>query len=168
MTDRSLHQHTLELAAVWQDIVRIQPRLKTMLPANLAHAKERLREINAEGGARRMPDHALFYRVGVVFARQKEPLTMGELSEILDVPLSTATRIVDWLVESEYAERSQDAQDRRVVRVALTKAGKELFRAMHAFMQKHLARILEQFTVEERENLIALLQKVVKVLEETN
>ncbi len=164
MTDRSLEQHTIQLTAIWQDVIRIQPHLKTMLPANLARAKERFREINAEGGSKRGPDYALFYRVGIAFARQKEALTMGELSDALDVPLSTATRIVDWLVESDYAERSQDSQDRRVVRVALTRSGKELFRAMDTFMQKQLTKVLEQFTVAERENLIALLQKMVRVL----
>jgi DNA-binding MarR family transcriptional regulator len=165
MTDRSLAQHTLQLAAIWQDLVRIRPHVKTMLPENLARAKERLREINAESGPKRGPDYALFYRVGIAFAQKKEALTMGELRDALDVPLSTATRIVDWLVESGYAERSQDSQDRRVIRVALTKSGKELFRAMDAFMQKQLTKVLEQFTAQERENLIALLRKMVRVLE---
>ncbi len=63
---------------------------------------------------------------------------MGELSRDLEVPLSTATRTMDWLVNNGYAQRLPDPKDRRVVRVELTGKGKETFQAISTFM---LARV---------------------------
>ena len=45
---------------------------------------------------------------------------MGELSNALSLPFSTATRMVDYLVARGYIQRLSDTTDRRVVRVALT------------------------------------------------
>ncbi|MBI4494985.1 MAG: MarR family transcriptional regulator [Chloroflexi bacterium] len=165
MTEPTLVRQTMQLAAVWDDLVRLKPRLKAVLPEDLARLKDRLGAIQPEGGARRAADYDLFYRIGVVLARQQEPLTMGQLSEALAVPLSTATRMVDWLVESSYVERLADPEDRRIVRVALTEAGRELYQAIHAFMQQRLEQLLRQFTAEEREQLIVLLRKLIGILD---
>ncbi len=52
---------------------------------------------------------------------------MGKLSEAAGVPPSTATRMVDWLVEGGYAERFANLEDRRIARVGLTETGRELY-----------------------------------------
>ena len=108
------------MLSAWDELVRIGPRMKVVLPEGLARLKERMGEFHPEGGDRRHLDHDLFYRVSTVLARQDRPMAMGELSEALEVPANTATRMVDWLVTSGYAERVQDRVDRRVVRVLLT------------------------------------------------
>ena len=51
---------------------------------------------------------------------------MGDLSRILGVPFSTSTRTADWLVNNGYVQRLTDPNDRRLVCVELTEAGKEL------------------------------------------
>ncbi len=91
---------------------------------------------------------------------------MGELSKALDVPLSTATRIVDWLVKGGYAERLPDPQDRRVVRVALTKYGRALIKAGDKFIRQRVEQVLCVFTDKERQTLISLLSKLVETLED--
>jgi DNA-binding MarR family transcriptional regulator len=50
--------------------------------------------------------------------------SMKELSEHLQVKPSTVTGLVDGLVQRGLAERRTDAEDRRMVRVALTAGGK--------------------------------------------
>jgi len=50
--------------------------------------------------------------------------SMTDLSDILQLQPSTVTALVDALVERELVERQEDAEDRRVVRVALTTEGK--------------------------------------------
>lgn len=166
MTELSLTLHTDQIVDILRDFIRLKPRLKAVLPEDLARLKERLGELHPEGGPRRSADYDLFYRVGVVLSRHREPLTMGELSEALAVPLSTATRMVDWLVKSGYAERLPDPEDRRVVRVGLTETGQELYQTINGFMRQRVEQVLRRFSAEERENLVLLLRKIVKTLEE--
>jgi DNA-binding MarR family transcriptional regulator len=89
---------------------------------------------------------------------------MGELSGALSVPLSTATRMVDWLVSSGYAQRLPDVEDRRVVRVALTDSGRELHRTIESYTSERVQQILFCLTPEEQATLFALIRKVVAAL----
>lgn len=56
--------------------------------------------------------------------RSLETPSMTDLSEILQLQPSTVTALVDGLVERELVERHEDAEDRRIVRAALTTEGK--------------------------------------------
>ncbi len=146
--------------------IRIKPRLKLFLPDDLTRLKERLGELHPEGGARRADDYDLFYRVGIILSQHKDPVTMGELSEALVVPMSSATRMADWLVESGYVERLHDPEDRRIVRVALSETGRLLYQTINDFLGQRIGQILSRFTNEERESLVLLIGKVMRVLEE--
>ena len=70
---------------------------------------------------------------------------MGDLSRILGVPFSTATRTTDWLVNNGYVQRLADPEDRRVVCVELTKTGKELYRAINDLLLESAEQFLSQF-----------------------
>jgi hypothetical protein len=104
MTEPSLALRADQIAGIVRDFIRLKPRLKVVLPEDIAQLKERLGELHPEDGVGRAADYDLFYCVGIVLSRQGQPLSMGDLSEALAVPLSTATRMVDWLVESGYAD----------------------------------------------------------------
>ncbi len=163
----ALDYQTAELAAVWEDLLRLGPRLKAVLPEELARVKERLAGLNPEGGHGRAADYELFCRVGfLLVARATEPPTMSQLSEALAVPMSTATRMVEFLVDSGYVERLPDLQDRRVVRVTLSPAGRDLYDTINVFMRQRVAQILERFSSEERQILVLLLRKVVGAIDE--
>jgi len=58
------------------------------------------------------------------------------------VPFSTATRMVDWFVDNGYAQRLPDPEDRRVVRVALTDSGRELYQTIERYMVQHFRLML--------------------------
>jgi DNA-binding MarR family transcriptional regulator len=154
-----------------QDFVYLRPRFEAMLrshfgtglPEDLAHLRERLDELSPEGGPRRL---GLFYHIGVVLSRQKKLLSMGELSEALGTPLSTTTRMADWLVESGFVERLSDPEDRRVVRLALTEMGREQYHAIDEFIKRRIEQTFSSITPEEWENLVVLLRKLVDALEE--
>lgn len=166
MTERSLNLQTDQVAAIVREFIRLKPRLKIVLPEDLARVKQRLSELHPEGGVSRAADHDLFFRIGIVLTHHREPLTMGELSEKLDVPLSTATRMVDWMVESGYLERLADPEDRRIVRVALTETGRQLYQTINEFVKHRVELLLRRFTPEDREDLVVLLGKAAKALEE--
>ena len=93
-------------------------------------------------------------------------VTMGEFGSALSVPLSTATRIADWLVERGYILRLPDAEDRRVVKVALTDKGKELYQATDKYIRQRVLQVLESLTEEERTILLTLVSKLVAGLKQ--
>lgn len=107
----------------------------------------------------------LFYRLGTSL-RLKRLLTMGELSEALAVPLSTATRIANGFVDDGYLKRQEDTRDRRIVLVALTEKGEELFRAIEFFSITQVQQILASLTPAERTSVFAVIHKIVSALKE--
>lgn len=167
MTNSSAVPQTEQIIDILRELIRAKPRLRALLPAELVQLKERLGALCPEGGTRRGADFELCYRVGVVLTHRREPLTMSELSEALAVPMSTATRIVDWLVESGYAERLPDPDDRRIVRVGLTATGCQVHQTYNEFIRRQIDRILLRLSAQERLELVRLLQKVVGVVLES-
>jgi DNA-binding MarR family transcriptional regulator len=138
-----------------------------VLPEDMATLKKRIHDSNLSGKSAGINDAGLFYNVGNVFSHHEGPITMGELSRELGVPLSTATRTMDWLVNNGYAERLPDLNDRRIVLVGLTRAGKETFRAIGLFMSERVEQAMRPLTSSERETFISLLNKVLNAFEET-
>jgi DNA-binding MarR family transcriptional regulator len=168
MPKHTLTVHTRELLRSWDELISLYPHLRTTMPADLARAKARLHELDSHSDVKSLGDHHIFvfYRIGTLFERQTGPMTMHQLGEALGVPLSTATHIVDSFVESGYIKRLPDPEDRRIVRVALTAPGKKLYATFNEFFNQRVEEFLHHFTLQERESIIALTQKAVKVLRE--
>jgi DNA-binding MarR family transcriptional regulator len=147
------------------DLMRYRRQAVSTLPDDIVWRKERLEKLSQSDESKRIGDKDLFYRVGLIFARRSEPITMGDLSKSLDVPLSTATRIVDKLVEHGFAQRIADVEDRRVVRISWTDEGREMFESVCAFWRGRIAQLTAPLTTEERSELIRLLRKAVGALD---
>lgn len=164
----SFSVQTDELIGFLLDLMRYKSRVMATLPEALVQRKERMDKLHlGDGPKRTTTDNDLFYRIGmVILLRHKGPITMGQLSKELIVPLSTATRIVDRLVEGGLAQRVADPADRRVVRVTLSEEGRKLCRVMHEYMRQHVGQLLSPLKAEEREQLILLLRKVMNGLAE--
>jgi DNA-binding MarR family transcriptional regulator len=90
----------------------------------------------------------------------KGGLTMNELSKAVNLEISTMTRMVDQLVEKGLVQRENDAKDRRVVRVALTEAGRKLRKRLGDALQSFYSNSLENIQAEKRENIISQLQQI--------
>lgn len=155
-----------EIAEILPRLLYLNSRFKVGLPENLAILKKRLDDCNLRQKAEGLNKFDLFYSIGIIFSRQAEPITMGELGRTLGVPLSTATRIMDWLVKNDYAQRLSDPEDRRVVRVRLTASGQEMYQAINAFFVERVERLMRPFTAKERKDLTALLHKLVDAIED--
>jgi DNA-binding MarR family transcriptional regulator len=90
------------------------------------------------------------------------PITMTDFSELLRVPLSTATRVVERLIDKRLAIRSRIEDDRRVVRVELSGEGKKLHQN---FLEQRRAvgrSMLAPLTHGEREIFIELRTKITR------
>jgi DNA-binding MarR family transcriptional regulator len=85
---------------------------------------------------------------------------MTELAELLNVPLSTATHLVDRLCERALVIRTRSDQDRRVVEVQMSSQGKKrqaVARALRLAMAKDW---LEPLDEGERHLFLHLMEKI--------
>ena len=81
-------------------------------------------------------------------------LPMRVLAESLDVSQASATGIVDRMEQRGLVERQRDDEDRRVIRVALTDAGRQLIAGVASERRGHLAALLDALTDEELDGLL--------------
>jgi DNA-binding MarR family transcriptional regulator len=144
----------------------LRRRFRGKLPEQILNIKTGIQEHNLREKIEQINDRDVFFTIGFVFSRQSEPITMGDLSRILGVPFSTATRTVDWLVNNGYVRRLADPEDRRVVRVEPTEAGKALNMAMNNLLVENAEQFLQNFSLDERKELGRLLGKLVDTLEQ--
>lgn len=158
--------HAANLISVVHHFMRLRSRFRPILPENLAVAKASLARAKGEHAQLSQGEHGLIYNLGALLNARQTPISMGEIARALDVPVSSATRMVDWLVEAGYAARLPDPDDRRVVRIALTPAGQNVYEAAGNFMLERVEKLLKHFTEDEQKTLIALMKKMALALEE--
>jgi DNA-binding MarR family transcriptional regulator len=90
------------------------------------------------------------------------PMTLGELAAAELVQPPSMTRIVSRLEEGGLVDRQACEQDRRVARVRVTTAGRQLLQRSRTRKDAYLARRLETLDAADR----ALMGEAVAVLEQ--
>jgi DNA-binding MarR family transcriptional regulator len=96
------------------------------------------------------------YRVLVELAA-RGPQRPGDLAASLAVDRSTATRMCERLVRKHLVSRRRASTDRRVVRISLTPAGRELVDEVTRRRRAEIAQILRRMPrADQRPVLIAL------------
>jgi DNA-binding MarR family transcriptional regulator len=88
-----------------------------------------------------------FKIVFLLYARGR--LRMSEIATALGKNISTATGIVDRLVEQNIIKREEDPEDRRAVLTRLTNYGIELCETFSRANQHNSQRILDRLTTDE-------------------
>ncbi len=86
--------------------------------------------------------------------------TMSELTTELGIACSSATGIVDRLVQRGYAERTRPDDDRRTVKVALTRRGRNVNQSCQDDRLNLGRGMLEPLDPKERAQLLALFRKI--------
>lgn len=87
-------------------------------------------------------------------------VTMSSLAALIDVPLSTATRIVERLVSKDLVKRSPSESDRRVVEVAFGPLGQQIDRYIQRSRRAEARRMLGALSREERTEFLRLLARM--------
>ena len=167
MTDYSQeHINDNQIESLLQDFLQIDIEFNAMLPKEIEQLHYIIDDIPTADKGQRFINCKLFPRMIYNLYRESD-ITMGELSHTLSVPFSTATRMVDWFVDNSYAQRLSDPKDRRVVRVALTESGRELYRTVERYMVQRFRQMLSPLTAEEQIVLLVLLEKIARALRNT-
>jgi DNA-binding MarR family transcriptional regulator len=84
---------------------------------------------------------------------------MSELAKSMEIPLSSATNLVNRLVEKGHVERERSEEDRRIVRVTLSASGKRLMQKLDQFRLEASRDALSHLNASEQRTLIELLHK---------
>ena len=145
-----------------QCFIRIRPSL--ILPEHVAQYKQQVIEglkNSKMGGA---DDYHFIIHIIVLLANRSSAPTMGELSTGLNIPLSTATRLMDWLVQSNYLIRFSDPDDRRIVRIKMSEQGNQLYKIFLERTTIRVEKLLSTFSEDEKSQLFYLMDKLMNSL----
>jgi DNA-binding MarR family transcriptional regulator len=82
------------------------------------------------------------------------PLPMGRLADQLDVSLPNVTGIVDRMVAHGLVERLRDDDDRRLVVVSATPAGRQSVEEIDLVRRRQLSRVLDALAPAEQQQAL--------------
>jgi DNA-binding MarR family transcriptional regulator len=88
-------------------------------------------------------------------------LMMSEISSRAGLSMSTLTTTMDGLVEKGLVQRERSENDRRVVRVELTKEGKTVYKEIVDFHLGLVRGMLSNLSTAEQGTLVSLFRKIV-------
>jgi DNA-binding MarR family transcriptional regulator len=146
-----------------QKFIHLRPKL--ILPDRVVRFKQQISESFKNSKTGGPDDFHFIFHIFIILAQRDSPPTMGELSADLNTPFSTATRIVDGLVQSHFVERFSDPDDRRIVRVQMTSNGREFYQTFLDYNQDRIEHLLNNFSTEEKCQLYHLMSKLLDSLE---
>ena len=97
------------------------------------------------------------YRVLIELA-SRGPQRPADLAAALTVDRSTATRMCDRLVRKRLVQRRRVSEDRRTVRVSLTRAGAEVVAEVSRRRRTEITGIVERMPASHRPLVVSALQ----------
>jgi DNA-binding MarR family transcriptional regulator len=96
----------------------------------------------------------------------ESPQTTGDLAQRLFLTQSAVTQTIDTLVRRDLVERQPDADDRRVTRLALSAAGKELTSHISSLRRKYMQEMVARLSESEIEAMISINEKLTQLFDE--
>lgn len=99
----------------------------------------------------------------VQFLGEGDRKIMKDLAAHLLLAVNSVTSLVDNLEKKGYVERKRSTEDRRVIYVELTEAGRKLFDTASYEKQACIRWLLGGLTVSERDTFIQLFRKMARV-----
>ncbi len=98
------------------------------------------------------------------FLDHEQPKTVGELAEAMGVTISTASGLVDKLVEEHLVERSSNPDDRRQVLIKLAPAAFEMKNEIFAIRRRQVLSALETLDPDRRDCFLDSIQAIASAL----
>lgn len=84
----------------------------------------------------------------------------AEMADCMDVSRATITGLIDTLANLNYITREPDQNDRRVILVSLTDAGRAKLEEFLPIYYEHISKTMQPFSAAERKQLINLMYKL--------
>jgi DNA-binding MarR family transcriptional regulator len=145
-----------------QCFIRLRPNL--ILPEHIVRFKQQVMESLKNSKMGGGDDYHFIIHIIVLLAHRDSAPTMGELSTDLNIPLSTATRLMDWLVQSNFLIRFSDPDDRRIVRIKMSEQGNQFYKTFLELSMIRVEKLLSDFSEDEKSQLFYLMDKLMNSL----
>ena len=91
---------------------------------------------------------------------QKPPLRLTKIASELNIPMFSASRLVDALVEIKLIKKEQDPDDGRGIAVSLVPAGQAVIRDIE---EQSYDRVVKNFAEDKEDELDAIMRGVEKL-----
>lgn len=88
------------------------------------------------------------------------PGIMREIADTLGIPVSTATGVVDRMVEKDLVQRERSKEDRRLVKVDLTEKGREVYRWDYETHVHFVKQMLKCLDLENQKIFVNLMETI--------
>ena len=98
---------------------------------------------------------------------EKGEITMGTLADALGITMGAVTNIVDRLVEGGWATRERGTDDRRVVWVKISEAGRQALEKAVSAGADYVATWLEGVSPAERRAFIDMYRRIAELIAAT-
>lgn len=93
-------------------------------------------------------------------------IIMSQIADFINIPMSTATGLIERLVKKGYIERVRNETDRRIVAIRLTDEGKKLADEVKQSISAFIGKIFEALTDEEEKLMMSMFTKITGILSE--
>ena len=103
----------------------------------------------------------------LLLLEKRKEITMTELAEYINSPMSTTTGIVDRLVKNGFIERGRSDFDRRIVVLKLKEKGSELLNHFKETINMYFVKAMKNLTDEEKKFMINIVLKMMHNLQES-
>jgi DNA-binding MarR family transcriptional regulator len=107
-----------------------------------------------------MPTGLSRLHLAIMGILSESKLPISEIGKQLLIPRPQMTRLIDWLEKLAIVERQPDAQDRRVINIALTETGVQTLSSCQKLVRDDMRQKLSALTEQELEELVNSLQKI--------
>jgi DNA-binding MarR family transcriptional regulator len=161
MTSKSKPISDEQISSVVRNAICVIVTIKNELEDELTLLQQYYNETRSSDMPALIPDDITFFNTSSTLYRT-ENLTMGELSKSIAAPMSSTTRMVNWLVDNGYAARLSDPDDRRIVRVTLTEEGRKLHEYIESHIIERVRETIQLLTQEEQATIINVFDKLAR------
>ena len=93
---------------------------------------------------------------------------MSQAADYINVPMSTATGVVERLVKNGFLKRERSESDRRIVTIMLTDKGKKVVEDLKDVIHKYVKIIDDSLNDEERKLIFNIFTKLINALGKEN
>jgi len=120
-----------------------------------------LREVSKKHMLTILREGFTFSQVTILdFVKEKGACKMGDLAEALNMTMSAVTGIVDKMIKRKLVKRVRSLKDRRIVRVAFLKKGRDMVRLMNKERRVAINNLFSSFTDAEKREYLRLVKKM--------
>ncbi len=100
------------------------------------------------------------FSVVIFVGKRNNEVIMKDIADYLSIPMSTTTGVVDKMVEKGYLKRVYSKEDRRAIKIALSKYGLDCFNLLESILRHMSGAMLAGLSEKEETTLIDLLTKL--------